>query len=136
MKRCYNFVRSGKGDLLSLFCYGITIALGELMIINREFGMHWTQVIPRKSAILVPEKNVKRGIFFDRSRRRCKMMFLIQDFILFATFLIALLAMLTIRQTIMDVNWLNVLSVAGVLAVIYILTSISGLLKVPETNEK
>lgn len=37
------------------------------------------------------------------------------------------LSMLTVGQAVMDVNWVNVLSVSAVAAVISILTSIAGL---------
>ena len=42
------------------------------------------------------------------------------------------LSMLTIGQAVMDVNWINVVSVSVVAAVITILTSIAG---VPEVKE-
>lgn len=42
-------------------------------------------------------------------------------------------SMLTVGQAVMDVNWLNVLSVSLVAGVISILTSIAGL---PEVDEK
>lgn len=42
------------------------------------------------------------------------------------------LSMLTVGQAVMDVNWINVLSVSAVAAVISILTSIAGL---PEVKE-
>lgn len=42
------------------------------------------------------------------------------------------LSMLTVGQAVMDVNWMNVLSVSAVAAVISILTSIAGL---PEVKE-
>lgn len=42
-------------------------------------------------------------------------------------------SMLTVGQAVMDVNWLNVLSVSFVAGVISILTSIAGL---PEVDEK
>lgn len=42
------------------------------------------------------------------------------------------LSMITVGQAIMDVNWVNVLSVSAVAAVISILTSIAGL---PEVKE-
>lgn len=42
------------------------------------------------------------------------------------------LSMLTVGQAVIDVNWLNVISVAAVSAVISILTSIGGL---PEVRE-
>lgn len=37
------------------------------------------------------------------------------------------LSMLTVGQAVMDVNWINVLSVSAVAAVISILTSVAGL---------
>lgn len=42
------------------------------------------------------------------------------------------LSMLTVGQAVLDVNWVNVLSVSAVAAVISILTSIAGL---PEVKE-
>lgn len=42
------------------------------------------------------------------------------------------LSMLTVGQAVMDVNWVNVLSVSAVAAVISILTSVAGL---PEVKE-
>lgn len=42
------------------------------------------------------------------------------------------LSMLTVGQAVMDVNWINVLSVSAVAAVISILTSVAGL---PEVKE-
>lgn len=42
------------------------------------------------------------------------------------------LSMLTIGQAVLDVNWVNVLSVSAVSAVISILTSVAGL---PEVKE-
>lgn len=41
-------------------------------------------------------------------------------------------SMLTVGQAVMDVNWVNVLSVSAVAAVISILTSVAGL---PEVKE-
>ena len=42
------------------------------------------------------------------------------------------LSMLTVGQAVMDVNWINVLSVSAVAAIISILTSVAGL---PEVKE-
>lgn len=42
------------------------------------------------------------------------------------------LSMLTVGQAVMDVNWVNVLSVSSVAAIISILTSVAGL---PEVKE-
>lgn len=42
------------------------------------------------------------------------------------------LSMITVGQAVMDVNWVNVLSVSAVAAVISILTSVAGL---PEVKE-
>lgn len=42
-------------------------------------------------------------------------------------------SMLTVGQAVIDVNWINVLSVSAVAAVISILTSIAGL---PEVKEE
>lgn len=42
------------------------------------------------------------------------------------------LSMLTVGQAVLDVNWINVVSVSAVAAVISILTSIAGL---PEVEE-
>ena len=42
------------------------------------------------------------------------------------------LSMLTVGQAVMDVNWVNVLSVSAVATVISILTSVAGL---PEVKE-
>lgn len=44
-------------------------------------------------------------------------------------------SMLTIGQAVLDVNWLNVLSVSAVAGVISLLTSIAGLPEVEEDNE-
>lgn len=43
------------------------------------------------------------------------------------TFAQTMLSMLTIGQAVMDVNWINVLSVSLVAALISILTSVAGL---------
>ena len=48
------------------------------------------------------------------------------------TFCQTALSMLTVGQAVIDVNWVNVLSVSAVAAVISILTSIVGL---PEVDE-
>lgn len=48
------------------------------------------------------------------------------------TFAQAALSMLTVGQAFIEVNWINLLSVAGVAAVISILTSLAGL---PEVKE-
>lgn len=42
------------------------------------------------------------------------------------------LSMLTIGQAVMEVNWINVLSVSAVAAIISVLTSVAGL---PEVKE-
>lgn len=46
------------------------------------------------------------------------------------------LSMLTVGQAVIDVNWLNVVSVAAVSAVISILTSIGGLPEVKEDGKE
>ena len=48
------------------------------------------------------------------------------------TFAQTALSMLTVGQAVIDVNWVNVLSVSSVAALISILTSVAGL---PELNE-
>lgn len=48
------------------------------------------------------------------------------------TFAQVAVSMLTVGQAVLDVNWINVLSVSAVAAVISILTSIAGL---PEVEE-
>lgn len=48
------------------------------------------------------------------------------------TFAQVAVSMLTVGQAVLDVNWVNVLSVSAVAAVISILTSIAGL---PEVKE-
>ena len=48
------------------------------------------------------------------------------------TFAQAMLATITVGQTFADVSWANAASVAGVAAVISLLTSLAGL---PEVNE-
>jgi len=48
------------------------------------------------------------------------------------TFAQAALSMLTVGQAFIDVNWINLLSVSGVAAVISILTSLGGL---PEVKD-
>ena len=45
-------------------------------------------------------------------------------------------SMLTIGQAVLDVNWLNVISVSAVAGVISLLTSIAGLPEVEEEEEK
>ena len=49
------------------------------------------------------------------------------------TFAQTALSMLTIGQAVIDVNWVNVLSVSAVAALISVLTSIAGL---PEVEEE
>lgn len=48
------------------------------------------------------------------------------------TFAQVAVSMLTVGQAVMDVNWVNVLSVSAVAAVISILTSVAG---IPEVEE-
>lgn len=48
------------------------------------------------------------------------------------TFAQVAVSMLTVGQAVLDVNWVNVLSVSAVAAVISILTSVAGL---PEVKE-
>lgn len=48
------------------------------------------------------------------------------------TFAQVAVSMLTVGQAVLDVNWINVLSVSAVAAVISILTSVAGL---PEVEE-
>lgn len=48
------------------------------------------------------------------------------------TFAQTAISMVTIGQAFVDVNWLHVLSVSGIAAVISILTSVAGL---PEVND-
>lgn len=48
------------------------------------------------------------------------------------TFAQTAVSMLTVGQAVIDVNWVNVLSVSAVAAVISILTSVAGL---PEVEE-
>lgn len=48
------------------------------------------------------------------------------------TFAQTAISMLTVGQAFIDVNWINVLSVSGVAAVISLLTSVAGL---PEVEE-
>ena len=52
------------------------------------------------------------------------------------TFAQTALSMLTVGQAFIDVNWMNVLSVAGVAAVYSLLTSIAGLPEVPAKEEE
>ena len=49
------------------------------------------------------------------------------------TFSQTALSMLTVGQAVIDVNWVNVLSVSAVAAIISILTSVAGL---PEVKEE
>ena len=49
------------------------------------------------------------------------------------TFSQTALSMLTVGQAVIDVNWINVLSVSAVAAIISILTSVAGL---PEVKEE
>lgn len=48
------------------------------------------------------------------------------------TFAQTAISMLTVGQAFIDINWINVLSVSGVAAVISLLTSVAGL---PEVEE-
>ncbi len=48
------------------------------------------------------------------------------------TFAQTAISMLTVGQAFIDVNWINVLSVSGVAAIISLLTSVAGL---PEVEE-
>ena len=48
------------------------------------------------------------------------------------TFCQTALSMLTVGQAFIEINWVNVLSVSGVAAVISVLTSVAGL---PEVDE-
>lgn len=50
------------------------------------------------------------------------------------TFAQTMLSMFTIGQAVIDVNWVNVLSVSSVAALISILTSIVGLPEVEQAN--
>ena len=50
------------------------------------------------------------------------------------TFCQTALSMITIGQAFIEVNWLNVVSVSGVAAVISILTSVAGLPEVDDTK--
>lgn len=50
------------------------------------------------------------------------------------TFAQTAVSMLTIGQAVIDVNWLNVLSISSVAALISILTSIAGLPEVKDEN--
>ena len=49
------------------------------------------------------------------------------------TFCQTALSMLTVGQAFIEVNWVNVISVSGVAAVISVLTSVAGL---PEVDDK
>lgn len=51
------------------------------------------------------------------------------------TFAQTALSMLTIGQAVVEVNWINVLSVSGVACIISLLTSITGLPEV-DTNKE
>jgi len=46
------------------------------------------------------------------------------------------LSMLTVGQAVMDVNWVNVLSISMVAAITSILTSVVGLPEVKETKKR
>ncbi len=46
------------------------------------------------------------------------------------------LSMLTVGQAVLDVNWINVLSVSAVAAIISILTSIAGLPEIKLLNRE
>lgn len=50
------------------------------------------------------------------------------------TFCQTALSMLTVGQAVIEVNWLNVLSVSAVAAVISLLTSVAGLPEVDDTK--
>lgn len=50
------------------------------------------------------------------------------------TFCQTAISMLTVGQAVIDVNWVNVLSVSFVAAVISLLTSIAGLPEVDDTK--
>lgn len=52
------------------------------------------------------------------------------------TFAQTAISMLTVGQAFIEVNWMNVLSVSGVAAVISILTSLGGLPEVKEEVEE
>ena len=52
------------------------------------------------------------------------------------TFAQAALAMLTVGQAVMDVDWINVLSISATAAVISLLTSLKGLPEVKEDTEE
>lgn len=52
------------------------------------------------------------------------------------TFAQTSVSMLTVGQAVIDVNWVNVLSVSAMAAVISILTSVAGLPEVKESEEK
>ena len=53
----------------------------------------------------------------------------------FKTFAQTAVSMLTVGQAVMEVNWINILSVSVVAAVTSILTSIAGLPEVAEDKE-
>lgn len=50
------------------------------------------------------------------------------------TFCQTALSMITVGQAFIEINWMNVLSVSGVAAVISILTSVAGLPEVDDTK--
>ena len=50
------------------------------------------------------------------------------------TFCQTALSLITVGQAFIEVNWLNVISVSGVAAVISILTSVAGLPEVDDTK--
>lgn len=50
------------------------------------------------------------------------------------TFCQTALSMLTVGQAFIEINWVNVLSVSGVAAVVSLLTSIAGLPEVDDTK--
>lgn len=51
------------------------------------------------------------------------------------TFAQTALSMLTIGQAVIDVNWINVLSISAVAALISVLTSIAGIPEVTDESE-
>lgn len=52
------------------------------------------------------------------------------------TFAQTAISMLTVGQAFIEVNWMNVLSVSGVAAVISLLTSLGGLPEIKDENEE